>query len=65
LELHARHAARFRLMARRLGDLQAQLGSATELNRVREIAVRIETELRTESEAWIDVMRFQDVELPS
>ena len=65
LELHARHAARFRLMARRLGDLRDRLGSVTEMDGVREIALRIETELRTEGEAWIDVMRFQDVELPS
>ena len=65
LELHARHAARFQLMARRLRELRDRLGWATELDRVQEIARRIETELRMEGEAWIDVMRFQDVELPS
>ena len=65
LELHARHAARFRSMTRRLADLQDRLASAAGMEAVRAIAFRVETELRTESEAWIDVMRFQDVELPS
>ena len=65
LELHARHAARFRSMARRLADLQDRLASAAGMGAVRAIAYRVEAELRTEGEAWIDVMRFQDVELPS
>ncbi len=65
LELHTRHAARFRLMAQRLSDLQERLRTATELDRIRDIALRVETELRSEGEAWIDVMRFQDLELPS
>jgi hypothetical protein len=65
LELHARHAARFRLMARRLGDLTDRLAWANDLNRVRELARSVENELRTEGEAWIDVMRSHDVELPS
>ncbi len=65
LELHGRHAAQFRLMARRLGDLQDRLASAADLSGVREIAFSIEARLRTEGEAWIDVMRIQEVELPS
>ena len=37
---------------------------ATDLERVRDVALRIEAELRTEGDEWVDVMRFQDVELP-
>jgi hypothetical protein len=65
LELHGRHAARFRLMARRLSELRDRLGWASDLDRVRELARLVETELRTEGEAWIDVMRSHEVELPS
>jgi hypothetical protein len=64
LEQHARHAERFRLMARRLDELRDRLQRAASLERVRDVAVRIEAELRTEGDAWVDVMRFQDVELP-
>jgi predicted nuclease with TOPRIM domain len=52
-------------MARRLGDLADRLAWATDLDRVRELARSVENELRTEGEAWIDVMRSHDVELPS
>jgi hypothetical protein len=65
LELHARHAAKFDVMARRLGDLRDRLEWASDLDRVRELTHAIEAELRTEGESWIDVLRFQDVELPS
>jgi hypothetical protein len=64
LEQHARHAERFRLMARRLDELRDRLQRAANLERVRDVALRIEAELRTEGDAWVDVMRFQDVELP-
>ncbi len=64
LEQHARHAERFRLMSQRLEELRDRLERVTDLEAVRNIAFRIEAELRTEGEAWIDVMRFQDVDLP-
>jgi hypothetical protein len=65
LEQHSRQADRFRLMHQRLAELRDDLVRATTLERVREIASRIEAELRTEGDAWIDVMRFQDVEFPA
>jgi hypothetical protein len=64
LEQHHRHAERFELMARRLHELAHRLREARDLERVQVVALRIEAELRTEADAWIDVMRFQDVELP-
>jgi SMODS and SLOG-associating 2TM effector domain 1 len=64
LEQHARHGERFALMARRLDELGDRLRRATDLERVRDVALRIEAELRTEGDEWVDVMRFQDVELP-
>ena len=64
LEQHERHAERFRLMARRLDELRDRLQRAEDLDRVRDIALLIESELRTETDAWIDVMRYHDVELP-
>jgi hypothetical protein len=64
LEQHARHAERFGLIARRLDELAKQLDRADDLELVADIAMRVDSELRTEAAAWIDVMRFQDVELP-
>jgi hypothetical protein len=32
---------------------------------VRDVAIRIEAELRTEGDAWVDVMRYSHVELPA
>jgi hypothetical protein len=64
LEQHARHAERFRLIARRLKELAERLERADDLELVADIAIRVDAELRTEAAAWIDVMRFQDVELP-
>ena len=64
LEQHARHAERFDLIARRLDELSDRLRRAVDLERVRDTAARIEAELRTEEAAWIDVMRFHDVDLP-
>jgi hypothetical protein len=63
LEQHPRHAQRFATMARHLEKLEDRLRS-TDLNAVGDVALRIEAELRTETESWIDVMRFQDVEIP-
>jgi hypothetical protein len=51
-------------MARRLDELRDRLQRAANLERVRDVTLRIEAELRTEGDAWVDVMRFQDVELP-
>jgi hypothetical protein len=65
LELHARHATRFRLMSGRLRDLRDRVAWAPKLDGIRATARMIEAELRTEEDAWIDVMRFQDVDLPS
>jgi hypothetical protein len=65
LEQHPRHAERFALMARRLTELSDDLGRATSIDRVRRLAMRIEAELRREGDAWIDVMRYQDVDLPA
>jgi conflict system pore-forming effector with SLATT domain len=65
LEQHRRHADHFGLMARRLAELSDDLRRAVDLERVRDLAARIEAELRTEANAWIDVMRFQDVDFPA
>jgi hypothetical protein len=65
LEQHARHADKFALMARRLGELRARLVLAKDMATVRDVAIRIEAELRTEGDAWVDVMRYSDVELPA
>ena len=51
-------------MVARLRDLEDRLASAPDLDGIRAVAARVEAELRTEGEAWIDVMRFQDVEPP-
>jgi hypothetical protein len=64
LEQHARHAERFGLMARRLGEMADRLRRVVDLDMVRDIALRIEVELRTEGDAWIGVVRFQEVDLP-
>jgi hypothetical protein len=64
LEQHPRHAQRFATMARRLEQLEDRLRRTDDLNGVGDVALRIEAELRTETESWIDVMRFQDVEIP-
>jgi hypothetical protein len=64
LEQHARHAERFTVMARRLERIGERLEGALDPDQVRDVATRVEAELRTETDAWIDVMRFQDVELP-
>jgi hypothetical protein len=64
LEQHERHAERYRLMARHLGELSDELRQASDVENIRDIASRLEAELRTESDAWIDIMRFLDVELP-
>lgn len=65
LEQHSRHAEHFQLMARRLEGLADHLRREVDLGSVREVALRVEAELRTEGNAWIDVMRFQDVDLPA
>jgi hypothetical protein len=65
LEQHARHAERFGLMARRLRELRDRLADADDLPTIRALALAIEAELRTEGDAWVDVMRFRDVELPA
>jgi SMODS and SLOG-associating 2TM effector domain 1 len=64
LEQHSRHAERFAAIARRLEQLEDRLRLTDDLDEVGAIALRIETELRTETESWIDVMRFRDVEIP-
>jgi hypothetical protein len=64
LEQHARHAERFHLIARRLEELAKRLDRADDPEVVADVAMRVDAELRTEAAAWIDVMRFQDVELP-
>jgi hypothetical protein len=65
LEEHARHAERFALMARRLQELGDRLTDADDLPSIRALTLAIEAELRTEGDAWVDVMRFRDVELPA
>jgi SMODS and SLOG-associating 2TM effector domain 1 len=64
LEQHARHAERFRLIAHRLAELRERLVRAPDLGSFGDVAHRVDAELRTEGDAWIDVMRFHDVEFP-
>jgi SMODS and SLOG-associating 2TM effector domain 1 len=64
LEQHPRHAARFATMTRRLEQLENRLRRTDDLVGVNDVALRIEAELRTETESWIDVMTFRDVEIP-
>jgi hypothetical protein len=64
LEQHGRHAEHFDAMAQRLTSLARRLSFASRIETVRAIARRVENELRTEGDVWLDVMRSQDVELP-
>ena len=64
LEQHHRHGEHFRLMTARLHEQRHRLREAKDLERVRTVALRVEAFLRSESDAWIDVMRFHDVEVP-
>jgi hypothetical protein len=64
LEQHARHAEHFDAMARHLEGASARLQSAVRMETVRDVADMVETELLAERDVWVDVMRFEDVELP-
>lgn len=50
-----RHADHFALMSRRLTELGDDLRRAVNLERVRDLAPRIEAEFQTESDAWTEV----------
>jgi hypothetical protein len=65
LEEHRRLGERFGSMVRRLRTLGEWLDRIDELPSLRELANLIDAELRTEAGEWIDVMRYNDVELPS
>ncbi len=65
LEEHRRFGEQFESMVRRLRTLGEWLDQVDELPRLQELASQIDAELRTEAGEWVDVMRYNDVELPS
>jgi hypothetical protein len=65
LEEHRRFGEQFESMVRRLRTLGEWLDQAGDLARLRELASQIDAELRMEAGEWVDVMRYNDVELPS
>jgi hypothetical protein len=63
IEQNHRHAERFASMARRLESLADRISLADDLRSLQILAVRAEGELRAETDQWIDVMRYYDIEL--
>ena len=58
-----RHSDRYSRMADLLAQVHDEMGRATSLERVREVAAETEQIMREENSDWFGVMRFHDMEL--